>query len=99
MAQEVLLMDVPCNGPFVDTADSHFRMRVGKQVKYIAIEPGIFPVDVLSFPPDLLAQLPPLPAGDWVQARVARDVDGNPTVQLVHIALASMSSRCRAGNS
>ncbi|OAX36114.1 hypothetical protein K503DRAFT_784589 [Rhizopogon vinicolor AM-OR11-026] len=88
MAQEVLSMEVPCDGPDVDIEDSHFRMRVDKQVKYILIELGILPVDVLSFPLDLLAQLPPLPAGDWVQARVARGINGNSTVQLVHTALA-----------
>ncbi|OAX31213.1 hypothetical protein K503DRAFT_870718 [Rhizopogon vinicolor AM-OR11-026] len=90
---EVLSMEVPCNAPFADTADSHFRMRIGKQVKYIIIEPGIFSVDVLSFPPDLLAQLPPLPAGDWVQARVERGVDGNPTVLLEHMALARVHTQ------
>lgn len=64
-----------------DTEESLYRLRVGSQVKYITIEPGTFPSDVLSFPMDLLPLLPHLPPGNWFEARVARGSNGNPTVQ------------------
>jgi predicted Ser/Thr protein kinase len=71
----------------VDPDDNYYRIRVGNQVKYLIIESGVFHVDVLTFPPDLLSKLPPLPPGNWVQALVARGHDGNPDMRLVHISL------------
>ncbi|KAG2105079.1 uncharacterized protein F5147DRAFT_703095 [Suillus discolor] len=76
---EVLSMDVDTLHP--DVEESLYRLRVGSQVKYITIEPGTFPSDVLPFPMDLLPLLPHLPPGNWVEARVARGSNGNPTVQ------------------
>ncbi|KAG1896481.1 uncharacterized protein F5891DRAFT_1054107 [Suillus fuscotomentosus] len=67
---EVLSMDVDTLHP--DVEESLYRLRVGSQVKYITIEPGTFPSDVLPFPMDLLPLLPHLPPGNWVEARVAQ---------------------------
>lgn len=45
---------------------SFYRMLVNKkEVKYIAIDPKIYDVDDLCFPPILLTSLPTLPQGDW----------------------------------
>ncbi|KAG2135734.1 alpha-galactosidase A [Suillus bovinus] len=82
---EVLSMDV--DTLHSDVEESLYRLRVGSQVKYITIEPGTFPSDVLSFPMDLLPLLPNMPPGNWVEARVARDSNENPTVQPTNATL------------
>ncbi|KIK45934.1 hypothetical protein CY34DRAFT_776654, partial [Suillus luteus UH-Slu-Lm8-n1] len=85
MVQEILSMDVDASD--TDTEESIYRLRIGKQVKYVTIEPGTFPSDVLSFPVDLLPLLPHLPPGNWVQVRVMRGSDGNPTAQFMDVTL------------
>jgi predicted Ser/Thr protein kinase len=58
---------------------SFYRMLVNNQhFKYITIEPGIFEVDDLCFPPALLSQLPPFPSGDWNYGRISRTAE-HPT--------------------
>jgi predicted Ser/Thr protein kinase len=49
----------------------------GKHFKYITIDPGIYEVDDLCFPPVLLEKLPPFPAGDWNCGRISQ-TPGNP---------------------
>ena len=51
-----------------------------KHFKYITIDPGIYEVDHLCFPPILLEKLLPLPAGDWNHGRISQGavVGGNP---------------------
>lgn len=82
---EILSMYVDASD--TDTEESIYRLRIGSQVKYVTIEPGTFPSDVLSFPMDLLPLLPPLPPGNWVQVRVMRGSDGNPTAQFMDVML------------
>jgi predicted Ser/Thr protein kinase len=58
---------------------SYYRMLVNKEhFKYIDIDPGIYEVDDLCFPPILLEKLPPLPPGDWNYGRISQTVE-NPT--------------------
>lgn len=65
---EILNQEVDSDG----TAPSYYRTLVdGKYFKYITIEPGIYEVDDLCFPPVLLAKLPPFPPGDWNCGRIA----------------------------
>ncbi|KAG1877477.1 alpha-galactosidase A [Suillus subluteus] len=85
MVQEILSMYVDTSD--IDAEESIYCLRIGSQVKYVTIEPGTFPSDVLSFPMDLLPLLPPLPPGNWVQARVARGPHSNPIAQLMDITL------------
>jgi hypothetical protein len=40
-----------------DTEHSSYRVRVGNQVKYLITKPGTFLAEVLSFLPNLIAQL------------------------------------------
>jgi hypothetical protein len=85
-------LDMEILSMYVDTSDtdaeeSIYRLRIGSQVKYIIIKPGTFPSDVLSFPMDLLPLLPPLPPGNWVQARVAPGPHSNPIAQVVDVTL------------
>lgn len=55
-----------------NTTEHQYRILLGDQVKYFIVDPGTYDYEVLSFPPDLLDQLPMLPPGDWTQARVFR---------------------------
>jgi hypothetical protein len=43
----------------------------------------------------LLLRLPPLPPGNWVQARILRGHEGNLDLQLVHISLAQVCTHCQ----
>jgi hypothetical protein len=60
--------------------ESEYRIQVNSQVKYVVVEPGVYNFDkILSFPPALLANLQPLPPGNWTSMNVARSADGTPT--------------------
>lgn len=52
---------------------SFYRMLVNrKQVKYIEIDPKIYDVGDLCFPPILVTKLPILPPGSWTQGRISQ---------------------------
>jgi len=58
---EILNQDIDREG----NTPSYYRMLVNKKhFKYITIDPGIYEVDDLCFPPILLEKLPPFPEGD-----------------------------------
>jgi predicted Ser/Thr protein kinase len=65
---EVLSMSVPDD----NNSESDIRLRVGDQIKYLTVAPGTFPVDIISWPPDLFENLPKLPSGDWTRAHICR---------------------------
>ena len=57
--------------------ESKYRIQVNNQVKYIIVQPGVYDFDeILSFPPVLLENLPPLPSGSWTAMNVARSDNG-----------------------
>ncbi|OBT68697.1 hypothetical protein VE03_01821 [Pseudogymnoascus sp. 23342-1-I1] len=59
---EILNQDIDPDG----NIPSYYRMLVDKKsFKYITIDPGIYEVDDLCFPPVLLELLPPFPSGNW----------------------------------
>ncbi|KAG2141526.1 alpha-galactosidase A [Suillus cothurnatus] len=85
-------LDMEILSMYVDTSDtdaeeSIYRLRIGSQVKYIIIKPGTFPSDVLSFPMDLLPLLPPLPPGNWFQARVAPGPHSNSIAEIMDVTV------------
>lgn len=63
----------------VDENDqSFFRLLVGRSIKYITIEPGIYSTEDMCFGPSLVSILPELPPGDWNDGLIARDANGRP---------------------
>ena len=72
---EILNQDIDPEG----NTPSYYRMLVNKKhFKYITIDPGIYEVDDLCFPPILLEKLPPFPEGDWNCGRISQTA-GSPT--------------------
>jgi hypothetical protein len=68
--------------------DSFFRLLVnGQSMKYVTIEPGLYPLEDLCFGLSLISLLPELPAGDWNDGLVAR----NPRNGKPHFASAVAS--------
>lgn len=54
-----------------DSFESEYRLRIGNQVKYLAISPGTFDRDTLSFS---LQSIPALPYNEkWTVASISRD--------------------------
>lgn len=54
--------------------DSDFRLLIdGKFVKYVIIDAGVYKRDEMSVGPTLVGLLPPLPPGDWKEARVSHN--------------------------
>ncbi|KFY24379.1 hypothetical protein V493_05279 [Pseudogymnoascus sp. VKM F-4281 (FW-2241)] len=49
--------------------ESEYRLQIGKQMKYLVINPGTYDRDTLSFP---LADLPPLQYDKWTVAHIPR---------------------------
>ncbi|ESZ89743.1 alpha-galactosidase A precursor [Sclerotinia borealis F-4128] len=45
--------------------------------KYITIDPEIYEVDDMCFPPYLISKLPPFPAGDWNYGRISRTAENS----------------------
>ena len=75
-----------------NASESEYRILFGDQVKYILVDPGTYDSDTLSFPPDLLDQLPELPQGDWARARIFRR-SGTISFELSCGSLAGVRSR------
>jgi len=71
-----LNQEIDCEG---DTP-SYYRMLVNKKdFKYITIEPKIYEVDDMCFPPILLSKLPPFPAGNWNYGRISQAAENTTT--------------------
>lgn len=69
MTVEILNQEIDCE----DSTLSYYRMLVNKKhFKYITIEPKIYEIDDLCFPPILLSKLPQFPAGDWNYGRISK---------------------------
>lgn len=67
MVPEVLSMEVDDDDDF----ESYYRLRIGKQVKYLTVSPGTFDRDTLSWP---IGSLPSLPYNEtWTVANLSRD--------------------------
>lgn len=68
----ILSMEVDDDNAF----ESEYRIRIGSQVRYLVVAPGVFDRDTLSDP---LPSLPALPyKEDWTVASISRDgVTGN----------------------
>ncbi|KAG4413853.1 hypothetical protein IFR04_012997 [Cadophora malorum] len=61
-----------------DKTPSYYRILVNrKHIKYVTIDPGIYEVDDLCFPPILVEKLPKFPEGDWNCGRISQ-TDGTP---------------------
>lgn len=59
-----------------DSGLSHHRILVERtHFKCVTIDPGIYDIDDLCFPPILLEILPPFPTGSWNCGRIGRTVD------------------------
>jgi predicted Ser/Thr protein kinase len=71
-----------------NSVESEYRILLGYQVKYVTVDPKTFDSDTLSFPPDLLDQLP-LPSGEWTRARVYR-CNEKVSVELSYATLAGV---------
>ncbi|EFX02794.1 alpha-galactosidase a precursor [Grosmannia clavigera kw1407] len=55
-------------------AVSEYRFLVdGKDIKYITVDPGVFPADDISFEPALKARLPIFPPGNWNEGHITKD--------------------------
>lgn len=62
-----------------DKTPSSYRLLVNKKhIKYLTIDPGIYEVDDLCFPPCLIEKLPTFPDGNWNCGRISQ-TDGNST--------------------
>lgn len=61
-----------------DKTPSYYRILVNrKHIKYVTIDPGIYEVDDLCFPPILVEKLPKFPEGDWNCGRISQ-TNGTP---------------------
>ncbi|KAI0490601.1 hypothetical protein F4859DRAFT_13847 [Xylaria cf. heliscus] len=59
---------------FNDEEESEYRMLVdNKHVKYITVDPGVFPKDDRTFAPVLIEMLPPFPPGDWNTGHISKE--------------------------
>jgi len=59
-----------------DSEPSHHRILVERtHFKCVTIDPEIYDIDDLCFPPILLEILPPFPIGSWNCGRIGRTVD------------------------
>lgn len=68
---EILNQDVDPDGK----TPSYYRILVDrKHFKYVTIDPKIYEVKDLCFPPALVEKLPPFPEGDWNCGRISRTV-------------------------
>ncbi|KAI0548899.1 hypothetical protein F4679DRAFT_549041 [Xylaria curta] len=65
---------------FDDQEESEYRILVDdKHVKYITVDPGVFPKDDRTFAPVLIQMLPPFPPGDWNEGQISKDLHtGHP---------------------
>lgn len=59
---------------FEDEEESEYRFLVDdKHVKYVTVDPGVFPKDDRTFAPVLIAMLPPFPPGAWNEGHISKD--------------------------
>lgn len=72
--------------------ESLYRTRLDEQVKYLLVEPNTFDEETLGFPPAFFEHLPPLPSGDWSNARICRHADGL-SVELSYAELERVDTR------
>lgn len=65
---------------FNDEEESEYRFLVeDKHVKYVTVDPGVFPKDDLTFAPVLIPMLPPFPPGPWNEGHISKDpLTGHP---------------------
>ncbi|KAI1756815.1 hypothetical protein F4782DRAFT_484242 [Xylaria castorea] len=65
---------------FDDEEESEYRVLINdKDVKYITVDPGVFPKDDRTFAPVLIDLLPPFPPGDWNEGQISKDLlTGHP---------------------
>jgi predicted Ser/Thr protein kinase len=63
-----------------DEEESEYRFLVDeKHVKYVTVDPGVFPKNDRTFAPVLITMLPPFPPGDWNEGHISKDVfTGHP---------------------
>ncbi|EPQ57819.1 hypothetical protein GLOTRDRAFT_126310 [Gloeophyllum trabeum ATCC 11539] len=74
-----------------DQYEHEYRIEIGRQVKYITIEPGTYEQDVLDFP--CPHELPKLPPGDWTCARIFRQPGkAQPTIEFSSRKLLGLSA-------
>ncbi|KFY26668.1 hypothetical protein V493_03939 [Pseudogymnoascus sp. VKM F-4281 (FW-2241)] len=72
---EILNQDIDPDG----NTPSYYRMLVDKKhFKYVTIDPGIYEVDDLCFPPILLAILPSFPDSNWNCSRISQTAGSPP---------------------
>ncbi|KAL3418431.1 alpha-galactosidase A [Phlyctema vagabunda] len=71
--------------------DSDYRIQVDGRVRYVSVKPGVYDYeDILCFPPLLIDNLPPFPAGDWITMTVGRDDHGSLTRSISFEPLAAV---------
>ncbi|KAI1175432.1 hypothetical protein F4777DRAFT_578927 [Nemania sp. FL0916] len=57
-----------------DEDESEYRFLInGKDVKYVTVDPGVFPIKIRNFAPVLIPLLPPFPPGDWTEGHISKD--------------------------
>ncbi|KAI1195142.1 hypothetical protein F5X97DRAFT_335559 [Nemania serpens] len=57
-----------------DEQKSEYRFLVDEEhVKYVTVDPGLFPNDDLIFAPVLIPMLPPFPPGNWNEGHISKD--------------------------
>ncbi|KAI1109136.1 hypothetical protein F5Y14DRAFT_43272 [Nemania sp. NC0429] len=54
--------------------ESEYRFLINeKDVKYVTVDPGVFPKDERTFAPVLIPLLPPFPPGGWTEGHISKD--------------------------
>ncbi|KAI0117762.1 hypothetical protein GGR51DRAFT_500058 [Nemania sp. FL0031] len=57
-----------------DEEESEYRFLVDeKHVKYVTVDPGVFPKGDRTFAPVLIPMLPPFPPGNWNEGHISKD--------------------------
>ncbi|TGJ80956.1 hypothetical protein E0Z10_g7808 [Xylaria hypoxylon] len=57
-----------------DEEESEYRLLVDEEhVKYVTVDPGVFPKDDRTFAPVLIPMLPPFPPGNWNEGHISKD--------------------------
>ncbi|KAH9224879.1 hypothetical protein DL95DRAFT_378525 [Leptodontidium sp. 2 PMI_412] len=76
-----------------DQDDSDYRIQVDNRVRYVSVKPKVYDYsDILCFPPLLIDNLPPFPAGDWTTMTVGRDEHGSLTRSISFKPLAAVTT-------
>ncbi|KAI0401774.1 hypothetical protein F4802DRAFT_609200 [Xylaria palmicola] len=68
-----------------DEEESEYRFLVDEEhVKYVTVDPGVFPKDDRTFAPVLIPMLPPFPPGKWNEGHISKDpFTGHPVFSRV----------------